>query len=124
MKPTRILASATLRQQHCSDPQPQVSLSAMNRGSSVWAIIRLRRILQHPPHLILALPELLLWMAVLWIKCRDVSATLPYAPYFERSYGATQQIPHSAYQPTQPFGLIMMFETNIGDGLGYEQSIQ
>jgi len=48
----------------------------------------------------------------------------PYAPYFERSYGATQQIPHSAYQPAQPFGPIMMFETNIGDGLGYEQSYQ
>jgi hypothetical protein len=48
----------------------------------------------------------------------------PYAPYFERSYGATQQIPHSAYQPTEPFGPVMMFETNIGDGLGYEQSYQ
>ena len=48
----------------------------------------------------------------------------PYAPYFERSYGATQQIPRSAYQPAQPFGPIMMFETNIGDGLGYEQSYQ
>ena len=48
----------------------------------------------------------------------------PYAPYFERSMGATQQLPHSAYQPTQPFGPIMMFETNIGDGLGYQESYQ
>ncbi|MDA1232108.1 MAG: hypothetical protein O2856_15145, partial [Planctomycetota bacterium] len=48
----------------------------------------------------------------------------PYAPYFERSYGATQQIPRSAYQPKQPFGPVMMLETNIGDGLGYEQSYQ
>jgi len=48
----------------------------------------------------------------------------PYAPYFERSTGATQQLPHAAYQPTQPFGPIMMFETNIGDGLGYGQSYQ
>ena len=48
----------------------------------------------------------------------------PYAPYFERSTGATQQLPHSAYQPTQPFGPIMMFETNINEGLGYGQSYQ
>jgi len=48
----------------------------------------------------------------------------PYAPYFERSTGATQQLPNSAYQPKQPFGPIMMFETNIGDGLGYQDSYQ
>lgn len=48
----------------------------------------------------------------------------PYAPYFERSMGATQQLPPAAYQPTQPFGPIMMFETNIGDGLGYQDSYQ
>ena len=48
----------------------------------------------------------------------------PYAPYFERSYGATQQLPDSSFQPKQPFGPIMMFETNIGDGLGYGQPYQ
>jgi len=48
----------------------------------------------------------------------------PYAPYFERSTGATQQLPHSAYQPKQPFGPIIMFESNIGDGLGYQDSYQ
>ncbi|MEJ7596129.1 MAG: inverse autotransporter beta domain-containing protein, partial [Planctomycetaceae bacterium] len=48
----------------------------------------------------------------------------PYAPYFERSSGATQQLPHSAYQPVQPFGPIIMFETNINNGLGYEDSYQ
>lgn len=48
----------------------------------------------------------------------------PYAPYFERSYGATQQIPRSAYQSRPPFGPVMMLESNIGDGLGYEQSYQ
>lgn len=48
----------------------------------------------------------------------------PYAPYFERSYGATQQMPGSVFRPTQPFGPIMMFESNIGDGLGYGQSYQ
>jgi hypothetical protein len=48
----------------------------------------------------------------------------PYAPYFDRSYGATQQLPPSMYQAPQPFGPIMMFETNIGDGLGYTDSYQ
>ena len=48
----------------------------------------------------------------------------PYAPYFERSTGATQQLPPSAYQPNQPFGPIIMFETNINKGLGYQQSYQ
>ncbi len=48
----------------------------------------------------------------------------PYAPYFERSTGATQQLPHAAYQPTQPFGPIIMFESNINDGLGYQESYQ
>ena len=48
----------------------------------------------------------------------------PYAPYFERSSGATQQLPHSAYQPVQPFGPIIMFETNINKGLGYDDSYQ
>ena len=48
----------------------------------------------------------------------------PYAPYFERSIGATQQLPHTAYRPNQPFGPIIMFESNIGDGLGYQDSYQ
>ncbi len=48
----------------------------------------------------------------------------PYAPYFERSSGATQQLPNSAYQATQPFGPIIMFETNMNKGLGYEDSYQ
>ncbi len=48
----------------------------------------------------------------------------PYAPYFERSYGATQQLPNSAYQAPQPFGPIIMFDSNIGPGLGYQESYQ
>jgi hypothetical protein len=47
-----------------------------------------------------------------------------YAPYFERSYSATEVAPPVFYQPAQPFGPIMMFESNIGEGLGYEDGFQ
>ncbi len=55
----------------------------------------------------------------------DPSGPMPYpqpsnyAPYFERSLGATQAVPSQAYQPQQPFGPVLMFESNIDDGLGY-----
>ncbi len=47
-----------------------------------------------------------------------------YAPYFERSYSATEAMPPVFFQPAQPFGPIFMFESNIGDGLGYNSSYQ
>ncbi|MFN9719024.1 MAG: inverse autotransporter beta domain-containing protein [Planctomycetota bacterium] len=47
-----------------------------------------------------------------------------YAPYFERSYSATEAMPPVYFQPAQPFGPILMFESNIGDGLGYNSSYQ
>lgn len=43
------------------------------------------------------------------------------APYFERSYGATEMVQPQAFQP-QPFGPILMFEQNIDDGLGYSNA--
>ncbi|MBL8811472.1 MAG: inverse autotransporter beta domain-containing protein, partial [Planctomycetaceae bacterium] len=47
-----------------------------------------------------------------------------YAPYFERSMGATAVVPGVGYQPVQPFGPIMMFESNIDNGLGYGKGYQ
>jgi hypothetical protein len=48
----------------------------------------------------------------------------PYAPYFERSFGATESVPSGYFQPQQPFGPIMMFESNFNKGLGYDQGYQ
>lgn len=47
-----------------------------------------------------------------------------YAPYFERSLGATEVIPRGAYGPEAPFGPILMFESNFGSGLGYKEGYQ
>ncbi len=47
-----------------------------------------------------------------------------YAPYFERSMGATGVVPGVGYQPVQPFGPIMMFESNLDNGLGYGKGYQ
>lgn len=47
-----------------------------------------------------------------------------YAPYFERSMGATAVVPGVGYQPVEPFGPIMMFESNIDNGLGYGKGYQ
>ncbi|MBL8817962.1 MAG: right-handed parallel beta-helix repeat-containing protein [Planctomyces sp.] len=41
------------------------------------------------------------------------------APYFERSFGATQYIPNESFMPKQPFGPALMFESNIDNGLGF-----
>lgn len=49
---------------------------------------------------------------------------MPNAPYFERSMGATESIPGAFYAPEQPFGPILMFESNIEEGLGYGQGYQ
>ncbi len=47
-----------------------------------------------------------------------------YAPYFERSFAVTEAVPNTFYQPVQPFGPIMMFETNLNNGLGYSDGYQ
>lgn len=47
-----------------------------------------------------------------------------YSPYFERTLGATEVVPGAGYRPEAPFGPIMMFETNIGSGLGYDKGYQ
>ncbi len=47
-----------------------------------------------------------------------------FAPYFERSMGATAVVPGIGYQPVQPFGPIMMFESNLDNGLGYGKGYQ
>ncbi len=44
------------------------------------------------------------------------------APYFERSFGATQYLPNESFRPAQPFGPILMFESNIDNGLGYNSA--
>jgi hypothetical protein len=44
-----------------------------------------------------------------------------YAPYFDRSFGATEMVPE-AMQGRQPFGPMLMFEQNIDDGLGYDKA--
>jgi hypothetical protein len=53
--------------------------------------------------------------------------TLPqpqgFAPYFERTVGATEMVP-GVYQPERPFGPILMFETNLGGGVGYTDGSQ
>ncbi len=46
-----------------------------------------------------------------------------FAPYFERTVGATEVVP-GVYQPEQPFGPILMFETNLGGGVGYTDGSQ
>lgn len=46
----------------------------------------------------------------------------PYAPYFDRTFGATEMVQAPAYQDPQPFGPLLMFEQNIDDGLGYDQA--
>ena len=48
----------------------------------------------------------------------------PYAPYFERSMGATEAVPNVFYTPVQPFGPIIDLDTNLGSGLGYEKGYQ
>jgi len=47
-----------------------------------------------------------------------------YAPYFERSFAATEAVPNASYQAPAPFGPIMMFETNLNSGLGYQDGYQ
>ena len=47
----------------------------------------------------------------------------PVAPYFERTVGATEVVP-GVYQTEQPFGPILMFETNLGGGVGYTDGSQ
>ncbi|MFM7833446.1 MAG: inverse autotransporter beta domain-containing protein, partial [Planctomycetaceae bacterium] len=47
-----------------------------------------------------------------------------YAPYFERTLGATEMLPGAAYGPEAPFGPILMFESNFGSGLGYKEGYQ
>jgi hypothetical protein len=46
-----------------------------------------------------------------------------FAPYFERTVGATEMVP-GVYQPERPFGPILMFETNLGGGVGYTDGSQ
>jgi len=46
-----------------------------------------------------------------------------FAPYFERTVGATEVVP-GVYQPEQPFGPILMFESNLGGGVGYTDGSQ
>lgn len=43
-----------------------------------------------------------------------------YAPYFERSYGATQALPSQSFRRQKPFGPQLMYEANIDNGLGFE----
>ena len=46
----------------------------------------------------------------------------PYAPYFERSMSATETVPNGAFfAPQQPFGPIMMLESNFDQGLGFDK---
>ena len=45
------------------------------------------------------------------------------APYFERTVGATELVP-GVYPVEQPFGPILMFETNLGGGIGYTDGSQ
>jgi len=47
-----------------------------------------------------------------------------YAPYFERSYAVTEAVPNAFYEAPAPFGPIMMFETNLNSGLGYQDGYQ
>lgn len=47
-----------------------------------------------------------------------------YAPYFERSFAVTEAVPNVFYQPVQPFGPIVMFETNTDDGIGFNNGYQ
>ncbi|MFO1000401.1 MAG: inverse autotransporter beta domain-containing protein [Planctomycetaceae bacterium] len=47
-----------------------------------------------------------------------------YAPYFERSFAVTEAVPNVFYQPVQPFGPIVMFETNINEGIGFDNGYQ
>lgn len=47
-----------------------------------------------------------------------------YAPYFERSFAVTEAAPNVFYQPVQPFGPIVMFETNTDDGIGFNNGYQ
>jgi hypothetical protein len=48
----------------------------------------------------------------------------PYAPYFERSMAATEVVPNVFYAPEQPFGPILMFESNFDQGLGFNKGYQ
>ena len=47
-----------------------------------------------------------------------------YAPYFERSFAVTEAVPNAHYDAPAPFGPIMMFETNLNSGLGYDDGYQ
>ena len=125
MKPTRILASATL----IVSSLALITAAGISVGDEPGVV----RMGSHPPQADSA-PTQMLDPPGSGVATLDggppepymgmYPQPAPYAPYFERSHGATQQLPNSAYQPTQPFGPIMMFETNIGDGLGYNQSYQ
>ncbi len=44
-----------------------------------------------------------------------------YAPYFERSLGATEAVQAPIYQTKQPFGPILSFDSTFGSGLGFEE---
>lgn len=47
-----------------------------------------------------------------------------YAPYFERSFAVTEAAPNVFYQPPQPYGPVIMFESNINEGLGFTDGSQ
>jgi hypothetical protein len=125
MKPTRILASATL----IVSSLALITAAGISVGDEPGVL----RMESHPPMAESAVPPVPDPMSsgVATLDSGPPEPYMgiypqpaPYAPYFERSYGATQQLPPSAYQGAQPFGPIMMFETNIGDGLGYQDSYQ
>ena len=125
MKPTRILASATL----IVSSLALITAAGISVGDEPGVV----RMGSHPPQADSATSQMLdppgSGVATQDVGPREPYMGIypqpaPYAPYFERSHGATQQLPNSAYQPTQPFGPIMMFETNIGEGLGYTDSYQ
>ncbi|MCA9038536.1 MAG: inverse autotransporter beta domain-containing protein, partial [Planctomycetaceae bacterium] len=42
-----------------------------------------------------------------------------YAPYFERSLGATEAVQAPVYRSRQPFGPIVSFDSTFGNGLGF-----
>jgi len=126
MKPTRILASATL----IVSSLALITAAGISAGDEPGVL----RMEPHPPmaeSAVSPMPDpVMSGVATLDGGTPEpymgvYPQPAPYAPYFEQSNGgATQQLPSSAYQGAQPFGPIMMFETNIGDGLGYQQSYQ
>ncbi|MEZ6033072.1 MAG: hypothetical protein R3C17_08280 [Planctomycetaceae bacterium] len=125
MKPTRILASATLLVSSLA----LITAAGISVGDEPGVI----RMDSHPAMAESAVPPtpdpLTSGTATLDGGAPELYMGVypqpePYAPYFDRSYGATQQLPPSMYQAPQPFGPIMMFETNINKGLGYDDGYQ